>query len=269
MGGWRGRSSDTANALDELKPALGLSPHAAVFPDRRGIAAFDQVFQAAEDWSRRPDRNLAELPQIIGRLPAIGDVVVNGRPILPPTTPILPAIGPAPGSVEDRLRDATRLAIRNHPDKGQDPGDGAVVHELRVRRRVRRLLEIRGGYEEAKRSYELAIRLRDQAFERAVTPSTGVGVASRGPLVQGVIDAVGRGHEAQDRLIAHWTSFQAERLSLYRDLGVLPYDSWRAFHADLSAPGRAADEPAPAVAPAVLEPAAPAPPPPVPPPSEP
>ena len=79
----------------------------------------------------------------------------------------------------------------------------------------------------------------------------------------------GRGHEAQDRLIAHWTSFRAERLSLYRDLGVLPYDNWDAFYADLSAPGRPADEPAPAVAPAVLEPATPAPPPPVPPPSEP
>ena len=29
----------------------------------------------------------------------------------------------------------------------------------------------------------------------------------------------------------------AERLALYRDLGVLPYENWDAFYADLSAPG--------------------------------
>ena len=61
---------------------------------------------------------------------------------------------------------------------------------------------------------------------------------------------MGRGQEAQDRLIALWTSFRVERLALYRDLGVLPYDHWDAFYADLSAPGRAAPEPDPAAAPA-------------------
>ena len=57
------------DALDELKPALGLSPHAAVIPDRRVIAVFDQVFQAVEAWNRRSDRNLAELPRIVESAP--------------------------------------------------------------------------------------------------------------------------------------------------------------------------------------------------------
>ena len=67
------------DALDELKVALGLSPHAVVIPDRRSIAAFRQVFDMVDDWQRRPDRSLAELPRIVERLPALGDVVVNGR----------------------------------------------------------------------------------------------------------------------------------------------------------------------------------------------
>ena len=70
-----------------------------------------------------------------------------------------------------------------------------------------------------------------------VTASSGAGGPSRTTLIQGLVDAFGRIPEAQDRLIALWTSFHAERLALYRDLGVLPYDNWDAFYADLSAPG--------------------------------
>ena len=103
---------------------------------------------------------------------------MDGRPILP-AIPVFPAIGPAPGRMEDLLRDVTRLAIRNHPGKGPNPGDGAVALELRVRRRIRRLLEIRRGYEEAKRRYVLAIRLQDQAFERMVTHIERAGASRR------------------------------------------------------------------------------------------
>ena len=40
---------------------------------------------------------------------------------------------------------------------------------------------------------------------------------------------------AEDQLITLWTSFQMERLALYRELGVLPYDDWNSFYKDLSA----------------------------------
>ncbi len=40
---------------------------------------------------------------------------------------------------------------------------------------------------------------------------------------------------AEDRLVSIWTSFQTERLALYRELGVLPYDDWKSFIKDLSA----------------------------------
>ena len=39
----------------------------------------------------------------------------------------------------------------------------------------------------------------------------------------------------QDRLVGLWASFKAERLALYRDLGVLPYDDWKSFYDDLAA----------------------------------
>ncbi len=48
------------------------------------------------------------------------------------------------------------------------------------------------------------------------------------------------GHETQilkieDRLVSVWTSFQVERLALYRELGILPYDDWNSFFKVLSA----------------------------------
>ena len=41
------------DALDELKVDLGLSPHAAVIPDRRNLAGFRDTWKAVDVWSRR------------------------------------------------------------------------------------------------------------------------------------------------------------------------------------------------------------------------
>jgi hypothetical protein len=231
------------DALDEWRVALGLSPHAAVIPDRQPIAAFRDVFTAVERWSMKPDRNLAELPRIVGRLPALGDVIIGGQPILH-------AIEQAPNRMEELLTEAARLAIKNRAgtDKPRAPEDGDIALELRVRRRIRQLLDMRRGYEDAKRGCERAVRLRDQAFERLFYPSNREAVSSRTPAIRGLIDDLGRLRDAEDRLAALWTSFRAERLALYRDLGALPYDDWDAFYADLSA-GHAAVE-APQAAPA-------------------
>ena len=154
-------------------------------------------------------------------------------------------------------------------DKAQPTGDRDAALELRVRRRVRHLLELRRDYADQKRGYVLAVRLRDQAFERLVSSSSGAGNIPRTPVIQGLVDDMVRLREAEDRLAAIWASFRTERLALYRDLGVLPYENWDAFYADLSA-GHGAAEPAPAAAPAVqvpprAAPAGPPPPPPAPP----
>src|SRR5262249_22939486 len=95
------------DALDELKVALGLSPRAAVLPDRRDLAAFRDVLTAVDAWSRGPDRHLAALPRIVDRLPAPGDALLDGRSILR-------EIQQAPTRIEEVLRDAARLAIKNH-----------------------------------------------------------------------------------------------------------------------------------------------------------
>jgi hypothetical protein len=232
------------DGLDELKVALGLSPHAAVVPDRREVAAFRDVIESMEAWTRRPDRNLAELPRIIQRLPALGDVIVNGQPILH-------GLEQAPTRLEDVLQDAARQAIKNRAgaDKGRPANEQDIALELRVRRRIRRLLETRRDDERAKRGLELAIRLRDQTFERVFSPPIDDSAHLRTPAIQQLVNEMERVLDAEDRLAAIWASFRTERLVFYRDLGTLPYDNWEAFYADLSArpaaPGLAPPPPPP------------------------
>lgn len=230
------------DAIDELKAELGLSPHAAVVPDRGRLVGFTTVLDAVEAWSRRPDRSFAELPRIVGRLPAPGDAVVEGRAILG-------AIEEAPIRMEHILRESSRLAIRNRAGADQAKGEGEVALELRIRRRIRHLLETRRAYEDQKRSYVRAIIVKDQSFERLFSPTSESNATSRTPVVRGLIDDLERVRDSEDRLIALWTSFRSERLALYRDLGALPYDNWGAFYADLTAEPAAAGQ-APADAPA-------------------
>jgi hypothetical protein len=215
--------------LDEVKVALGLAPHAPVIPDRRSLNAFGTAFEAVESWSKQPDRNLSVLSQLAQKPPALGDVVVDGHPILGTVEG-----NPDPG--EDVLANAVRLAIKNRggPDQGHAAGDTDAQLELRVRRRIRHLFERRRAYQAEKRSYELAVRLKDQSFERMISPSP-TAVSGRSPKLDGLLESVAQIRRIEDRLVTLWTSFRAERLTLYRELGVLPYTDWASFYKDLSA----------------------------------
>ena len=141
-----------------------------------------------------------------------------------------------PDLLEEILTGAAQLAIKNRSDrdKRQAQGDAAVQLELRVRRRIRNLMDTTRAYEAERRSYELAIRLRDQTFERLVAPRTEV-TSSRSPLLKELIEEANEILKVEDRLGGLWTSFRAERLAFYRDLGVLPYKDWSSFIADLYA----------------------------------
>lgn len=244
------RVAEYRNALDELKTVLGLSPRAAIVADRSSLAAFDRVFEQVDQWNRRPDRNLTDLPRIVQQFPALGEVIINGRRMPP-------QVAPSVAWLDGILKEATDQAGRNHAASGRKDSDRAVALELRVRRRVRRLIDLRDEYENAKQMYVLSIRLGDQAFERMLAPSSPATALTRGPSVQAVVDTFGRSLEAQDRLITVWTGFHAERLELYRDLGSLPYGNWDVFYASFAASTPVRPAPAPVLEPAAAPPPAP------------
>ena len=171
---------------------------------------------------------------IIDRLPVLGEIVLNGEPILE-------RIEKIPDQWEEGLAAAAQLAFKSRSQRDEvlaQPNSGIQL-ELRVRRRIRDMYDKKLAFRSEKRCYELAIRLRDQAFERLLAPPSPA-VTSRSALVSAVIEQQTQIVRAQDRLIELWTSFRAERLALYHDLGVLPYQDWKSFYADLSAaPARA------------------------------
>jgi hypothetical protein len=223
------------DALDRFKAELGFSPHALLIPDRQGMAAFGEVFQAVHTWPRNPKRTLDVLPKLIARLPALGEVVIEGRPILG-------TIEASPERLEEALAAAARVASKNrggaekaHAAQGTD-----VEIELRVRERIRRLLEAHHAYGGEKRCYELAMRLIDQGLIELVAPPSGGTQAlaqstNAAKATAALLEQLAQVQRAEDRLVGIWASFKAERLALYRDLGILPYDDWRSFYNDLAA----------------------------------
>lgn len=217
------------NELDEMKVALGLSPHAAIVADRRVLAAFGSAFEGVDQWHRDPRRDLAELHKLVGRLPVLGDVTVGGRSLLG-------AVEPNPNTIEEILTDAVREAFKNQHGGAQHGGQGQQVAdvqlELKVRRRVRHLLEIRSAYDGEKHSYELAARLKDQALERLFSPATASTVP-RSTLTEALLAHSAEAGESEARLVGLWTEFRAERLALYHDIGFLPYSDWKSFYAEL------------------------------------
>jgi hypothetical protein len=226
--------ADYRDHFERFKVALGLSIHAPVVLDREIVACFGRVYDQVRSWQEQPGGNLRDLPRIIKGLPALGDVVIEGRSIL----------GLMGGSAEQReevLTRAARLAIqhRSDLDQGQSLEDAtAAALELTVRRRVRRLFDLRRSYEGEQRRYELTVRMLDQGLEQVEAPSPG-GALARSAKVASVIAGLAIPETqrlgAEDRLVTLWTAFQTERLALYRDLGILPYDDWKSFFNDLSA----------------------------------
>jgi len=228
--------------LDRMKVAFGLSPHAPIIADRRILAGFDAAFEGVENWLRKPNRDLGELHVLVDRAPVLGDVVVGERPIAR-------AVEGNPNAIDDLLNAAAREAIKNRSARngGQAQGDSEVQLELSVRRRIRHLFEIQAAYVSEKRSYERAIRVKDQSFERLFAPATGVTVR-RTPLLGELLDHLAEARKAEVRLVRLWTEFRAERLALYREIGTLPYKDWNSLYENLTAAGAVPAEGAPAPA---------------------
>jgi hypothetical protein len=69
--------------LDQFKMQLGMPPDTPIVMDQSFLGTpFYRVFDAVDAWQRRPDRSLSELPGIIGKIPQLQDIDVDGRSAL-------------------------------------------------------------------------------------------------------------------------------------------------------------------------------------------
>lgn len=68
--------------LDRFKVQMGLPPDTPLVCDRRLTNKFREVFDAVDEWQRDPNRELDQLPRFAAALPALEDVIIDGRSIL-------------------------------------------------------------------------------------------------------------------------------------------------------------------------------------------
>ena len=90
------------------------------------------------------------------------------------------------------------------------------------------------NYEIAKRNFELNVRLKDQAFEQIIAPPAAGGgglaqTANAATQTTNLLNFQGNLITAMLNLTNGWASYQTQRLIVYRDIGILPYDEWEAF----------------------------------------
>jgi hypothetical protein len=105
-----------------------------------------------------------------------------------------------------------------------------------LRQDVRSLQQFYQNYQLSKRQFVLFARQKDQAFENIVAPPASgagggaAGNASGAVQTQNLIQAQNSLIQVENTLITTWYNYQVARLTVYRDLGTLPYDEWEAFY---------------------------------------
>jgi hypothetical protein len=93
-------------------------------------------------------------------------------------------------------------------------------------------------YEIQRRNFVLTIRQKDQAFEQIIAPpqqaaAGGGGTAQAAQAATQTSNLINFQQSLiniENQLVSSWLQFETFRLQLYRDLGILPYDEWEAFH---------------------------------------
>jgi hypothetical protein len=106
--------------LDEFKMQMSLPPDLPLIVDMSLAQPFYDVFAAVDDWQRRPDRTLAELPFIIAKLPELEDIDVEGRSVLAPYRNYRSTnkqfLAANEEGLEDTLQAAVRIALEYRQD---------------------------------------------------------------------------------------------------------------------------------------------------------
>jgi hypothetical protein len=102
-----------------------------------------------------------------------------------------------------------------------------------VRSDIRNMIQNAEQYNIQKRLLVVSLRQKDNAQRQIFAPpapgDTGSSqnvTATTQQLVQAQQQVLG----AENTLIQTWVSYETQRISLYRDLGIIPYDEWEAYH---------------------------------------
>jgi hypothetical protein len=106
--------------------------------------------------------------------------------------------------------------------------------KFQIRSEIRNLQILAQTYDIQKISYVLNLRQKDQSQEQLIAPpagAAGAGQTSQAAVqTQNLINAQGQVLQSQNTVLSTWVNYESQRLVVYRDLGIMPYDEWEAYY---------------------------------------
>ena len=305
-----GDEAQYRTALASYRIQLGLPPDTPVILDRSLLAPFNRVFREVNDWSAREDRDPEELTDIVAKLPVLEDMIVDGRPVVGSSDPVLlegmilaaqrvalenrldlmnsraqlydtwrqiavtanalrgvfnvnvanniftPSNTTNPFAFVDQAKQFTltmnyelplvrvvernnfQLARLNYRQQQRVLQSTEDAIKLTVRNEIYQLIQLAKQFEIQKFSLILNLRQKDNTQQSIIAPPTAGdvggsgagGAANQAVQTQNLIQAQQQILQTLTGLIQIWINYQTQRLALYRDLGVIPYDEWEAFY---------------------------------------
>jgi hypothetical protein len=130
-------------------------------------------------------------------------------------------------------RNNFRQALINYERQRRSLMANEDLLKFQIRSEIRNLQLQAQTYEINKRSFILSIRQKDQAQEQLIAPPAGAGGGQQSQAAvqtQNVIQAQGNVIRSQNALLQIWVNYVTQRMVIYRDLGIVPFDEWEAYY---------------------------------------
>ena len=108
--------------------------------------------------------------------------------------------------------------------------EDAIKNQIRIG--IRNLIASSETYELAKVILVNVLRQRDQALQQIIAPPAqgNADITNVATQTLNFISSVTGILNQLNSLITGWVQFESQRLALYRDLGIMPYDEWEAYY---------------------------------------
>ena len=138
-------------------------------------------------------------------------------------------------------RNNFRTALINYERQRRTLQNTEDFLKNQLRQEIRQMQLNYQQYQITKRNLVLSIQLKDQAFETIIAPPQPNAGGNQAALqTTNLIQFQTSVVQNENTLVTLWYQYQLQRLQVYRDLGILPFDEWEAFD-EIFPPKRAGD----------------------------
>ncbi len=216
-------------AVDELEVSLGLSPGAPLVVDEQILTPFRTEYTAIDRWQRNSNRRRDELTALLDRLPRLENLRIGDHSLTEVVAGVLPEETFLRSCVE--VAQKHRAFLKDDHSSTDDRNDLA----LKIRHSVRDLMLTQKNYEVGRKLLGLKLREIDQWSEQLLEPPVGGGLRlARSVNVAAqtthLLSAQTQFYKQKNQLVSSWLKFKEDTMTLHRELGIMPYDGWEAFH---------------------------------------